>query len=206
MQFDVSHGAIFPVVPSKRKGVLPSWLGIYLSDFALCSGPWEWFSPGVIGTIVNVVGIVAGGVAGLLQKRPWSSARQSLLKNLLGALILICGLRLVWLSLNGTIYQNLKLLGVALVSLILGKPIGRFLRLQNFSNRLGQASRARIERADPGNQNRAMDGFLVCTMLFCASPLGIVGAVCDGLPPNGTGTGISALNGGAFYWRVLTHF
>jgi len=24
--------------------------------------------------------------------------------------------------------------------------------------------------------------------------------------PNGMGGGISALNGGAFYWRVLTHF
>ena len=35
----------------------------------------------------------------------------------------------------------------------------------------------------PGNPppQRASDGFLACTVLFCAAPLGLLGAVTDGL-------------------------
>ena len=146
----------------------------------------------MIGTLLNVLGILTGGIAGLIQKAPLSTARQSLFRNLLGVLILFYGLRLTWLSLNGTPSRNLKLLGVTLLAMMLGKPLGRLLRLQSLSNRLGHAARARMDGARPDNPNRMLDGFFTCSVLFCASPLGILGAICDGLPPTGT-------QGGFFY-------
>jgi uncharacterized membrane protein YqgA involved in biofilm formation len=136
-----------------------------------------------IGTLLNVSGIVIGGIAGLAKKTPLSAANQSFLKVALGAFTAFCGLRLTWISLNlnGTVLQTLKQLGIVLLALVAGRLVGRLLRLQKTSNRLGQFARERIAAAKPDNPDRFNEGFRVCAVLFCAAPLGILGAIHDGL-------------------------
>jgi uncharacterized protein len=68
-----------------------------------------------------------------------------------------------------------------LVAMVLGRLTGRVLHLQKGSNRLGRLARERILATKPGGPNRFSDGFLVCAILFCAAPLGLLGAVHDGL-------------------------
>lgn len=136
----------------------------------------------MIGTILNVTGILAGGLAGLVKKTPFSAAKQNLLKVALGALTVYCGLRLTWLSLDGSFLRVLKQLAIVIVALMLGNMTGRLLRLQKHSNRLGKFVQTRAEAAArPGHSNRFSDGFQVCAALFCAAPLGILGAIQDGL-------------------------
>ncbi len=135
----------------------------------------------MIGTILNVIGILLGGVVGFVRKAPLSVANQNRLKIALGALTLFCGFGLIWLSLNGPFLQILKRLGIVLLALMLGRLAGRLLHLQKISNRVGRFARERMNAARPDDPNRFASGFLTCSLLFCATPLGTLGAVQDGL-------------------------
>ena len=132
------------------------------------------------GTLLNAIGIVAGGIFGL-SKTPFSADNQNFSKIALAAFTTFCGLRLTWISLNGSMPHLLKHLGIVLLALVLGKLAGRLLHLQKASNRLGRYARERISAARPDDPDRFYHGFLVCTALFCAAPLGIIGAIQDGL-------------------------
>jgi uncharacterized protein len=136
---------------------------------------------GVIGTILNAAGIVIGGAIGLVKLKPLSLKQQTWFKLALGVALVICGLCLTWASLNGSFLQVLKQLAIVIVALMLGKLTGRLLRLQKTSNRLGRYAQAKMLASKPGDARRSSDGFNVCAILFCAAPLGILGAVCDGL-------------------------
>ena len=135
------------------------------------------------GTLLNVCGIVVGGIVGLTKRPSLSAATQNSLKVALGAFTAFCGLRLTWISLNlnGTVLHILKQLGILLLSLAAGRLAGRLLHLQKASNRLGRFARERIAAVTPDGPSRFEEGFWVCTALFCAAPLGILGAVSDGL-------------------------
>jgi uncharacterized membrane protein YqgA involved in biofilm formation len=135
----------------------------------------------MVGTWLNVAGIVVGSLCGLLWKKPISATNQFFFKAVLGALTVLCGLRLTWTSLNGTFLQVFKQLLIVIIALLLGRIVGRLLRLQKSSNRLGQFARDKMQAATPNNPNRFSDGFSVCALLFCAAPLGMLGAISDGL-------------------------
>lgn len=135
----------------------------------------------MIGTVLNVAGIVVGGMVGLTRREPLAVTTDSFFKVMLGVFTVFYGLRLVWVSVSGTVFQVLGQLGVMLLALMLGRLMGRLLRLQELSNRLGRSARVRIEQASPENPDRLSEGFKTCTALFCAAPLGILGAVQDGL-------------------------
>jgi len=135
----------------------------------------------ILGTILNVAAIVLGGVAGLMIRKQPSAATQSFFKVALGVATVYFGLRLTWLSINGSFGHVIKQLGIVLLSLSLGNLIGKLLRLQKASNRIGTLTRERMGRATPDNRERFTDGFLVCSLLFCAAPLGVLGSIENGL-------------------------
>jgi uncharacterized protein len=137
--------------------------------------------PLMIGAALNVAGILVGGLVGLVQPKPLSPANESRIKVALGAFTVFYGLRLTWLSLNGSIPQILKQLIIVVVALMLGKMTGRLLRLQQMSNRLGQDAREHITAAKPAAAREWSEGFKTCAVLFCAAPLAILGSVQDGL-------------------------
>ncbi len=135
----------------------------------------------VIGTILNAVGIIAGGVWGLIRKQPLPQSSQAFFKVALAVFTIFFGLKLVWMSLNGTWLQILSQLGLVVLALMLGKMTGGALHLQRMSNRLGQYARERIAAARPDSPRRVSEGYNVCALLFCAAPLAILGSVVDGL-------------------------
>jgi uncharacterized membrane protein YqgA involved in biofilm formation len=135
----------------------------------------------VIGSIINAVAIVLGGALGLSRKQPLSAVNQNFFKVSLGAFTVYYGLRLTWIGFNGSFGQILLQLLVAVVAMMIGKQLGRLFRLQEWSNRLGQIARDKIASPDADPQRRFNDGFRTCAILFCAAPLGILGAVSEGL-------------------------
>ena len=135
----------------------------------------------IFGTILNAAAIIAGGLAGLLIRRQPSAATQSFFKVALGVLTVFFGLRLTVLGLGGSFGPVLKEIGIMLLSLMLGNLLGKLLHLQKASNRIGTLTRERMLRATPENPERFTDGFIVCSLLFCAAPLGILGAIHNGL-------------------------
>jgi uncharacterized membrane protein YqgA involved in biofilm formation len=135
-----------------------------------------------LGALFNAAGILIGGVIGLARPKPFSAQTQGFFKVLLGVFTVVFGLRLVWLSVGGTFGQVIKQIVVAMAALVLGNLLGKLLRLQKLSNSLGQHAKKMIERSRPEDSNRFSTGMNVCTMLFCAAPLGILGAIHDALP------------------------
>ncbi len=133
------------------------------------------------GTILNVAGILIGAGLGLTRRRLLTPAWEAWLKVALAAFTALVGLRLLWLSLGGSFLQVLKQCFILVLALVLGRLLGRLLGLQRMSNSLGRQARERLKAATPANPNRAADGFKTCAALFCAAPLGIVGAIQDGL-------------------------
>src|SRR5882724_69190 len=98
------------------------------------------------GTLLNIAGILVGAIIGLIWRRGLAPSKESAFKVLLGAFTVFYGLRLTWVSLNGSSLQILKQLVIAMVSMMIGKQIGRLVRLQQASNRIGQIARELIER------------------------------------------------------------
>jgi hypothetical protein len=136
----------------------------------------------VVGTILNVAGILAGGIAGLVRRTPLAASTQGLLKLTLGLATVGCGFWLLWAGLkNHSFPRMMLLLGVVLVGTMIGRQLGRLMHFQQASNHLGRFARERMEAATPGKPLPFSDAFNACTIVFCAAPLGIVGALVDGL-------------------------
>jgi uncharacterized membrane protein YqgA involved in biofilm formation len=79
-------------------------------------------------------------------------------------------------------------LGIATLALMLGHATGKLLRIQSGFNHLGQMAKTRLARVPQPTATSRGDVFLGCTILCVANPLGLFGAVLDGV-------------GG--YWEIL---
>jgi uncharacterized protein len=135
----------------------------------------------LVGTLLNAGAILLGGILGAAT--PWNLAapRQHQLKVVLGVATTFFGLKLVWTGLaNGSVKDFFRQLAVVLLAMIVGHLIGKLCRLQAWMNRLGQAATRKLELATK-DRKRAGDGLIGATLLFCAAPLGLVGALEDGL-------------------------
>jgi hypothetical protein len=135
----------------------------------------------MLGTALNVAGILLGGFAGSLRRQPLSQSQESFFKVLLGAFTVFYGLRLTWTSLSGPPLHVFEQLGIAVLALVAGKIVGRLLSLQALSNEIGKRAADAIASASSLDQTRGSQGFKVCAGLFCAAPLGVLGAIQDGL-------------------------
>jgi uncharacterized protein len=135
----------------------------------------------VIGAFLNAIGILLGGLLGLAQRKPISARVQLFFRNALGAFTIFFGLRLVWSSVNGTFLSTGKEISIALLALVLGNLFGKLLALQKISNHLGRFAGSLIANAQSNAPRKISGGFNACAILFCAAPLGLLGAVTDGL-------------------------
>lgn len=135
------------------------------------------------GTLLNVAGILAGGVAGLSMARPLSPPVQHRLRLCLAALVAYAGLGMVWQGLHAPPGHTAKQLGIALLALSFGSLTGWLLRLQRRISRVRNWTRDRFSRASesaPGAVSPG-EGFVTCTLLFCVGPMAILGSIQDGL-------------------------
>jgi uncharacterized membrane protein YqgA involved in biofilm formation len=146
-------------------------------------GTWvtEWLSLRVTGAFLNAIGILLGGLFGLARREPLSARAQIFFRNALGAATVFFALRLVWLSVNGTFLSCLKQLFIAVLAIVLGSLLGRLLGFQKMSNCLGRHASRLLSSAETNPSRKMADGFCACTILFWAAPLGLLGAVADGL-------------------------
>ena len=136
----------------------------------------------MLGTLINAGAILLGGLLGATTRTEVSMQRQQFIKVLLGVATVWFGLRLVWIGLaSGTAKYFFYQLVIVLIAMVLGHLIGKLCRIQAMMNRIGQGAKAKLERASQEGKKAANDGFMAATMLFCAAPLGIVGALEDGL-------------------------
>lgn len=133
--------------------------------------------------MLNVAGIVVGGLAGLTLARFLTPPVQQRLRLAMAGLVVYAGFSMVWEGLHGPLGHAAKQLLIAFLSLSLGSLTGWFLRLQRGMNRFGVWTRERFQKdsaAAPGTVS-AGDGFVTCTLLFCVGPMAILGSIQDGV-------------------------
>ncbi len=158
-------------------------------NFSLLCRAAACFSLRVTGAILNAAAIIIGGIVGLIRPLPLSAQTQAFFKVTLGVLTMFFGLRLTWLSIGGSVWITTKQIIIAFLAVMVGNLIGKLLRLQKLSNRLGQYAKKLIETNRPDHPHRFSNGMNACAILFCAAPLGILGAVHDALPVMAGDTG-----------------
>ena len=137
----------------------------------------------MIGTLLNVAGILVGGIAGLTVARGLSPRTQFRIRGGLAALVVYAGAGMVWEGLRSPLTHTLKQLTIAMLALSLGSFTGWLLGLQRGMNRIGESIRRRFQKSEsaaPSNV-RPSEGFITCTLLFCVGPMAILGAIQDGV-------------------------
>ncbi len=166
----------------------------------------------MIGTLLNAAGILIGGVVGLTATKQPSVEYQKSVKGLMGVLIVYVGLKMTFFdSLNGSFLHRAKQLFIVLLALMLGKIIGRLLHLQKSVNRFGRYAQDKFAQVQPNSPQRAAEGFITCTLLFCVGPMAILGSLQDGLDGKWETLGIKAVMDGfttmafvpTFGWGVM---
>ena len=138
----------------------------------------------MVGTILNAAAILLGGVAGLGARKQIPIAHQSALKIVLGAVTVYTGLSATWEGLHDGLGQTFKQLGIVLLALMLGNLTGKLLHIQKSLNRLGQYAKQKISEATPSNRGLSSEGFVTCSILFCVTPVAVLGSLQDGLGDN----------------------
>ena len=110
------------------------------------------------------------------------------------------------MSKNVAVRTRLILCCTILLALMLGNLTGKLLRIQKSLNHLGQFAKGRITRATPANSRRFSEGFLTCSILFCLTPVGIIGSLQDGLSGNFKPLAIKAVMDGLATMALVTSF
>lgn len=134
-----------------------------------------------IGAFLNALGILLGALLGLAARTPLSARTQNFFKSALAAFTVFYGLRLVYENVHGTFAAGARQIFIAVLAVVLGNWLGKMLRLQKWSNRAGHYASILLAAAQKNPPGSSAAGLVAATILFCAAPLGILGAVADGL-------------------------
>lgn len=125
----------------------------------------------MVGTIVNALAIVVGGIIGIIFKNIIPDKLSESLLKATGLAVVTVGIRL---SLAG---ENLTLL---IISVIAGTLIGELLDIEGRLDRLGQNIEGRLKNKD----SNITAGFVSCTLVYCVGSMSIMGAIQSGLTGN----------------------
>ncbi len=138
-----------------------------------------------IGTLVNVLAVLAGGTLGVLVGHRLPDRTRTVVTDGLGLVtLLIAGTSLVaigdqaWTDVVGTTAPLLIVLGAVLV----GGITGSLLRLEDRLEGVGGWLQRRLAPGE-GNETRArfIEGFVTASIIFCTGPLTILGSLTEGL-------------------------
>ena len=125
-----------------------------------------------IGTVVNVITVLLGTVAGVVLGNRLPERLRTTVLQAVGLVTLVIGARDA-LGTRNVVFP--------LVALILGAAIGEALRIEDRLEDLGGAIRRRFENDREGDDSRFVEGFVAASLLFCIGPLTILGSIRDGL-------------------------
>lgn len=124
------------------------------------------------GTIINVIAILAGGIAGLLFGARLSARLKETVIAGMGLFTTAVGLQMFLKTEN-----PLMVLGALIVGAILGEWWG----IENGLQRLGAWLEKRFSGGSEGESSRFVRGFMTASLLYLIGPMAILGAISDGL-------------------------
>ena len=133
-----------------------------------------------LGTIINTVAVIAGGLIGLVLKKGLKPKTQDTLMQ-------ACGVSVIFIGISGTlskmlVWNNGKLetTGTMLLifSLVIGTLIGEWLDIEEKMERVGDKIKAMVKAQ---NDSKFVDGFVNVSLIICVGAMAIVGSIQDGI-------------------------
>lgn len=125
------------------------------------------------GTIINVLAILAGSLAGILLSGKLPEKLRETVIHALGLLTLAMGIQMFLKT-----QSALLVLG----SLLIGAIIGEALGIEDGIQRLGKFLQKTFMRGgETANHSGFVHAFLTASLLFCIGPVAILGSIQDGL-------------------------
>ena len=133
-----------------------------------------------LGTIINTVAVLVGGLLGLLLKNGIAKKFESILMQSLGLATIFIGaagvLKYMLVLENGSFTTRGTML--LIFSLVIGCMIGQWLDIESKMETIGIKLKA---AARVKNDNRFVEGFVTTSLIICVGAMAIVGAMEDGL-------------------------
>ncbi len=134
-----------------------------------------------LGTIVDVLAVVVGGVAGCFLKRGLKPRYQEIILQILGLSTMFMGIAGAMSGLlkalpdgSLTTQRTMILIG----SLLLGGIVGELINIERGLVRFGEWLRRRF---GGGSGSVFVEGFLTATLTICVGAMAVVGSLQDGL-------------------------
>lgn len=125
----------------------------------------------LLGTIVNSLAVIVGGIVGILFKNVIPEKISDALLKAAGLAVITIGIKL---SLVG---EDLTLL---IMSIIIGTAIGELINIEGKLDNLGQF----VESKMKNKGSNVTLGFITCTLIYCVGSMAIVGSIQSGLTGN----------------------
>ena len=133
-----------------------------------------------LGTIINTLAVVAGGVLGLFLKNGIKDNMQRILMQANGLAVIFIGISGVLKHMLVIENNSLSTQGTMLLifSLVLGSLLGEWINIEAKMDLLGERLKSAVKMQ---NDSRFVDGFVNTSLIICVGAMAIVGSMQDGL-------------------------
>ena len=145
-----------------------------------------------LGTIINVVAILVGGVIGLVFSRAISARYQETLMQAIGVCILFVGIGGAVQEMMTVTADRLQSSGTMMIviSYAVGSLLGEWINLEQRIEQFGSWLKVKTGNA---REKRFVDGFVSASLTVCIGAMAVVGSIQDGISGNHSTLALKAL-------------
>ncbi|WP_024345379.1 DUF554 domain-containing protein [Lacrimispora indolis] len=133
-----------------------------------------------LGTLINVVGITAGGLGGLLFGKRMEERYQRTLMNAAGICVVFLGIEGVMGEMLVIRQGELTSRGtmMLILSFFIGSLLGEWLDIESAMERFGEWLKI---KTNSSGDTRFVDGFVTASLTVCIGAMAVVGSIKDGI-------------------------
>jgi len=128
----------------------------------------------MLGTLVNALAIIAGGLVGLIFSRGIPEKYKEIIMSAVGLAVILIGIKSALVSAD---------LMIVIFSVVIGSGIGEFMGIEARLEALGKFFEAKVA-AKSGDTGSFARGFVTASLVFCVGSMAIVGSLESGLTGN----------------------
>ena len=145
-----------------------------------------------LGTIINVVAILVGGVIGLVFSRAISARYQETLMQAIGVCILFVGIGGAVQEMMTVTADRLQSSGTMMIviSYAVGSLLGEWINLERRIEQFGSWLKVKTGNA---REKRFVDGFVSASLTVCIGAMAVVGSIQDGISGDHSTLALKAL-------------
>ena len=145
-----------------------------------------------LGTIINVVAILVGGVIGLVFSRAISARYQETLMQAIGVCILFVGIGGAVQEMMTVTADRLQSSGTMMIviSYAVGSLLGEWINLERRIEQFGSWLKVKTGNA---REKRFVDGFVSASLTVCIGAMAVVGSIQDGISGDPSTLALKAL-------------